>query len=62
MIEKRKKGFSIVDVVGVLMEQPDADGVRNYWKELKAGIKKGSQLVTNCNQLKMRSQDGKQNE
>lgn len=52
--------FSIVDVVGVLTEQPDTDGARNYWKVLKNRLKKeGSQLVTECNQLKMLSQDGK---
>ena len=53
--------FSIVDVVGVLTEQPDADGARNYWKVLKNRLKEeGSQLVTNCNQLKMKSpKDGK---
>lgn len=52
--------FSIVDVVGVLTEQPDIDGARNYWKVLKNRLaKEGSQLVTNCNQLKMLAQDGK---
>ena len=52
--------FSIVDVVRVLTEQPDTDGVRNYWKVLKIRLKEeGSQLVTNCNQLKMTAQDGK---
>ena len=52
--------FSIVDVVGVLTEQPDTDGARNYWKVTKNRLKKeGSQLVTNCNQLKILSQDGK---
>ena len=52
--------FSIVDVVGVLTEQPDTDGARNYWKVLKNRLKEeGSQLVTNCNQLKMTAQDGK---
>ena len=52
--------FSIVDVVRVLTEQPDTDGARNYWKVLKNRLKKeGNQLVTNCNQLKMLSQDGK---
>ena len=53
--------FSIVDVIGVLTEQPDTDGARNYWKVLKNRLKEeGSQLVTNCNQLKMTAQDGKQ--
>ena len=52
--------FSIVDVVRVLTEQPNTDGARNYWKVLKNRIKKeGNELVTNCNQLKMRAQDGK---
>ena len=52
--------FSIVDVVGALTEQADKDGARNYWKVLKIRLKEeGSQLVTNCNQLKMTAQDGK---
>ena len=53
--------FSIVDVVQVLTEQPDVDGARNYWKVLKKRLKdEESQLVTNCNQLKMKSsKDGK---
>lgn len=43
--------FSIVDVVGVLTDSPNPN---NYWKVLKNRLKKeGSQLVTNCNQLKM---------
>ena len=47
--------FSIVDVVGVLTEQPDTDRARNYWKVLKIRLKEeGSQLVTKCNQLKMK--------
>ena len=51
--------FSIVDVVRVLTDQEDTDGARNYWKVLKNRLKReGSQLVTNCNQLKMLSQDG----
>lgn len=52
--------FSIVDVVGVLTEQPDTDRARNYRKVLKIRLKEeGSQLVTKCNQLKMTAQDGK---
>ena len=48
--------FSIVDVVGALTEQPGIDGARNYWKVLKNRLKEeGGQLVTSCNQLKMRS-------
>lgn len=50
-----------MDVVGVLTEQPDYDGARNYWKVLKKRLSdEGSELVTNCNQLKMKSpKDGK---
>ena len=49
--------FSIVDVIGVLTDSPNPN---NYWKVLKNRLKKeGSQLVTNCNQLKMQSSDGK---
>ena len=49
--------FSVVDVVSVLTESPNPN---NYWKVLKNRLKKeGSQLVTNCNQLKMQSSDGK---
>lgn len=53
--------FSIVDVIGVLTDQPNIDGARNYWKVMKNRLKKeGSQLVTDCNQLKMTSpKDGK---
>lgn len=50
-----------MDVVGVLTEQADYDGARNYWKVLKKRLSdEGSELVTNCNQLKMKSpKDGK---
>ena len=49
--------FSIVDVVAVLT---DSLNPRNYWKVLKHRlIKEGNESVTNCNQLKMQSSDGK---
>ena len=49
--------FSVVDVVAVLTE---SDNPRNYWKVLKNRLKKeGNQTVTNCNQLKLRAEDGK---
>ena len=59
--EKEEWFFSIVDVIGVLTEQPDLDGARNYWKVLKKRLNdEGSELVTNCNQLKLKSpKDGK---
>ena len=53
--------FSVVDVVAVLTEQPEHDAARKYWKVLKGRLKKeGSELVTNCYQLKLKSsKDGK---
>ena len=52
--------FSIVDVVGVLTETTDYQSARNYWKVLKTRLREeGFQPVTNCNQLKMLSADGK---
>jgi len=55
--DEEKWYFSVVDVVGVLSNSPNPN---NYWKVLKHRlIKEGSQLVTDCNQLKMQSTDGK---
>jgi len=52
--------YSIVDVVGILTDQPDARHASNYWRKLKQRmIEEGNQLVTNCHQLKMPSADGK---
>ena len=49
--------FSVVDIVGVLTGSPDG---RNYWKVLKHRLnKEGSEVVTNCNQLKLSASDGK---
>ena len=49
--------FSIVDIIGVLTDSPNP---RNYWKVLKHRLgKEGNQSVTDCNQLKMESSDGK---
>ena len=52
--------FSIVDVVGILTEQPDARRAAKYWSVLKVRLKaEGSELPTNCSQLKMKAADGK---
>ena len=60
--EKEEWYFSIVDVVAVLTDQPDQRGASNYWAKLKQRLKEEGtdQLLTNCQQLKMKSpKDGK---
>ena len=52
--------FSIVDIVGILTDQPTVERARNYWKVLKNRLlKEGNETVTNCNQLKLEAEDGK---
>ena len=59
--EEEEWYFSVVDVVGVLTDQKDYDSAKNYWKVTKKRLKdEGNQLVTNCNQLRLKSpKDGK---
>lgn len=58
--EREEWFFSVVDVVGVLTDQPDARHAAKYWSVLKVRLKEeGSELPTNCSQLKMRATDGK---
>jgi len=58
--EKQEWFFSIVDVCGVLTDQPTHERARNYWKVLKNRlVKEGSELVTKCNRLKLTAEDGK---
>lgn len=55
--EEEKWYISIVDVVAILTDSPNP---RKYWSVLKTRLKvEGSQLATNCSQLKMQSADGK---
>ena len=55
--EDEKYYISVVDIVRVLSE---SENPRNYWKVLKHRLKKeGNESVTNCNQLKLKSSDGK---
>jgi len=59
--EREEWYFSVVDVVGVLTEQPTQRGASNYWAKLKERLKDegADQLLTNCQQLKMKAADGK---
>ena len=55
--KQEKWYFSIVDIIAILTESPNP---RKYWSVLKTRLsKEGSELTTNCSQLKMQSSDGK---
>ena len=52
--------FSVIDIVQVLIQQPDFQSARNYWKVLRNRLaKEGSEVVTKCNRLKLVAADGK---
>lgn len=58
--EQNKWFFSVLDVVGVLRKEDDYNKCRNYWKYLKAKLKKeNSELVSATTQLKLTAADGK---
>lgn len=58
--EKAKWWFSVLDIVGVLNEESDYSKARNYWKYLKAKLKKeNNQVVSATTQLKLLAPDGK---
>ena len=58
--ESSKWYFSVLDIVGVLNAQGDYEKNRNYWKYLKAKLKKENpQLVSVTTQLKLTAADGK---
>ncbi|MCD6379169.1 Bro-N domain-containing protein [bacterium] len=52
--------FSVIDIIAVLTEQKDYKKAKTYWTTLKNRLKKeGSEVVTNCDRLKMKAIDGK---
>ncbi len=58
--ENQKWWFSVLDIVGILTDQPNFQKARNYWKWLKNKLKsEGNETVSNTNQLKMKAEDGK---
>jgi hypothetical protein len=53
--------FAVIDILQVLIQQPDYQAARKYWKVLKGRMaKEGSQVVTDCYQLKFPAADGRQ--
>ncbi len=58
--ELEKWWFSIVDVIGILSDQPSHDRARKYWSVMKTRLKQeGVEPTTICSQLKMQAYDGK---
>jgi cell filamentation protein len=56
--ENNKWLFSVLDIISVLTDQDDYNKTRNYWKYLKAKLKKEeSQLVSITTQLKIIAPD-----
>ena len=52
--------FSVIDIIQALIQQPNYQPARNYWKVLKNRLKnEGSETVTKCNRLKLVAEDGK---
>ncbi len=52
--------FSVVDIIQVLIQQPDYQTARKYWNKLKERLKKeGNESVTICHRLKLEAADGK---
>ena len=52
--------FSVLDIVGAINQQDDHEKNRNYWKYLKAKLKKeNSEVVSDTTQLKLTAPDGK---
>ena len=58
--QTEKYYFSIIDIIQVLTESTDYQTARKYWSVLKTRLRKeGSELATNCSQLKLEAADGK---
>ena len=58
--KKEKWYFSVVDIISVLIDQSDFTKARKYWNKLSERLRnEGSEVVTNCHQLKMKAADGK---
>lgn len=55
--------YSVVDIIAILTRQNVYQKARKYWNKLRQRLnEEGSEVVTNCHQLKMIAQDGKKRE
>ena len=55
--------FSVVDIIQILLDQPDDLKARKYWNKLAQRLREeGSEVVTDCHQLKLIAPDGKMRE
>jgi len=62
-IYQKEWWFSVVDIVQVLLDEPDDLKARKYWNKLAQRLREeGSEVVTNCHQLKLIAPDGKMRE
>jgi DNA-damage-inducible protein D len=62
-IYQKEWWFSVVDIVQVLLDEPDDLRARKYWNKLAQRLREeGSEVVTNCHQLKLIAPDGKMRE
>ena len=58
--ESQKWFYSVLDIVGAVNQQDDYEKNRNYWKYLKAKLRKEqSEVVSTTTQLKLKAPDGK---
>ena len=58
--EEEEWYFSVVDVIGILTDQPDSRRSAKYWSVLKIRLKaERNELTTNCSQLKLKATDGR---
>jgi len=52
--------YSVIDIIAILTEQDDFQTARKYWNKLSQRLREeGSEVVTNCHQLKLPAPDGK---
>jgi len=59
-IYQKEWWFSVVDIIQILLDQSDDLKARKYWNKLAERLRdEGSEVVTNCHQLKLLAPDGK---